>query len=198
MSEKAFYVPSYKGFSIFINNLKKHPEKLSMKETDLLDRFVSKPENTDVEEVEHKVRRVNALYSTRMWEADIMCAVRKIVNMRFDNELKQNGYSLVDKLRYIDNERPNKTSNSVTRIDHYSFATKYCHHCNPDKYPIYDRVNMNVLTVYLGYKDRRIYDEYIECYFAFCTMAGLDHKKHGFLIDKYIQAIGGQGRERLF
>jgi len=115
--------------------------------------------------------------------------------------LDEEGYALINKLRECG-----------TAKKHFSFATKYCHHCRPNKYPVYDALNMWVMSIHYGYEyvddpksgsEFRPYQDFVECYNLFCKdfIAGIEHgDDEGFYIDKYIQAIGnGAGlRELLF
>ncbi len=75
-----------------------------------------------------------------------------------------------------------------------SFASKYCHHCNPNMFPIYDRVNADYLEEHFSYKDDKDYRKYIDAYARFCGKIGVgletaDDKKEGFYVDKFINNI---------
>ena len=75
-----------------------------------------------------------------------------------------------------------------------SFASKYCHHCNPNMFPIYDYVNAIYLRDHYSYSDNHDYREYIEAYALFCHSIGVDlekasDKQEGFWVDKFINNI---------
>ena len=75
-----------------------------------------------------------------------------------------------------------------------SFASKYCHHCNPNMFPIYDRVNADYLEEHFSYKDDKDYRKYIDAYARFCGKIGVyletvDDKQEGFYVDKFINNI---------
>lgn len=75
-----------------------------------------------------------------------------------------------------------------------SFASKYCHHCNPNMFPIYDRVNAEYLEEHFSYKDDKDYRKYIDAYACFCGKIGVDleaadDKQEGFYVDKFINNI---------
>lgn len=75
-----------------------------------------------------------------------------------------------------------------------SFASKYCHHCNPNMFPIYDSVNAIYLKEHYSYSDNHDYREYIDAYNLFCHSIGVDlqtasDKQEGFWVDKFINNI---------
>lgn len=98
-----------------------------------------KPDNS-IEQVYKKVVLLNALYSTNIYATfDVALNISRIKN--FGVRVKKGDLSLVAEIRQ------NLIGDSVK--DFYSFATKYCHHHNPDKYPIYDSYVEEVLIDYL-------------------------------------------------
>ena len=77
---------------------------------------------------------------------------------------------------------------------HLSFASKYCHHCNPNMFPIYDSVNAEYLNKHYLYRGQKDYREYIDAYALFCRSIGVDletadDKQEGFYVDKFINNI---------
>ncbi len=75
-----------------------------------------------------------------------------------------------------------------------SFASKYCHHCNPNMFPIYDSVNAIYLRKHYSYSDNHEYKEYVKAYTLFCDSIGVDlatasDKQEGFWVDKFINNI---------
>jgi hypothetical protein len=75
-----------------------------------------------------------------------------------------------------------------------SFASKYCHHCNPNMYPIYDSENVKYLCNHYSYDDKKDYNQFYDSYSKFCKDIGIDLEKasdkaEGFWIDKFINNI---------
>ena len=196
MSDYQLYVPSPEGYQVFLDNLKKHNHAWLEREKALLSEFSSSRENTDEKVVRARAKKLNSSYGTRIPEVELNEIVERILRQGFDEKLDRGSLELINELMRV----PSGRTKSKT-IDHFSFATKYCHHCRPDVYPIYDSVNARVLSVYFGYKGDRDYVEYIECFKSFCSCIGLEYAKlqggEGFYIDKYIQAIG-RDRQLLF
>ena len=184
MPNYELYIPSVEGYQIFLTNLEKDMPDWLTREAQLLKEFSNTPGNTDEKIVKHRVREVNRRYSTRVSHKVLDEMVSFIVHSDFDRKLDSNDYKLVDELR-----RAHTRSKKSGRVDYLSFASKYCHHCRPNRYPIYDSVNVCVFEVFLGYKDRRDYGDYVECFKALCSSLKLK-EFDGFYLDKYIQAIG--------
>ena len=186
MSEYRIYTPSAEGYKLFRENLKKADPDWLKKELALLKDFSDTPENTNKDIVSYRVRKLNSAYSTRISNVELDEIEKIILQPGFDEKL-DDGYEAVEKLRRV----PSQRQSAPTR-DYLSFATKYCHHCLPDKFPIYDSVNVRVLSDYSGYKDKRNYTEYVECFKQFCLAIRCSELKanEGFYVDKYIQAIG--------
>lgn len=75
-----------------------------------------------------------------------------------------------------------------------SFASKYCHHCNPNMYPIFDDVNLEYLKKHYSYTGEKDYRKYMDAYSLFCEDIGVDlsktkDKTEGFWVDKFINNI---------
>lgn len=189
MPDYQLYVPSAEGYQVFLGNLKTHNPDWLEKEESLLREFSSSRENTDEEVVRKRAKALNASYGTRIPEVELNEIVDRILRPGVDEKLDCGSFELINELMRV----PSKRTKSQT-IDHFSFATKYCHHCRPDVYPIYDSVNARVLSVYFGYKDNRDYAEYVGYFKSFCGCIGCNYGKlkdgEGFYIDKYVQAIG--------
>lgn len=203
MKDYKLYIPKRGDYEIFRKELQE--EKLQdkiikrvEKEREFMHEFLSNPENTNKEKVEKRVRKLNTMYSTRLSMKENNNVLGEIINRilysEFDDLLDHKGYEAVAKLRVIKSERTKSKT-----IDCFSFATKYCHHCRPNKFPIYDSLNMRVMNVYYGYKHGgKDYEEYVKCHTMFCEEFITDFEEvkrqnsdEGFYIDKYIQAIGG-------
>lgn len=106
--------------------------------------------NTDLSPVIIKASALNDFYSTNIYRVyDVAC---KIVSIHdFDSRLQQGDLTLVKDFQTI--EFAGRKGESK-RITNYSFATKYCSHHQPDKFPIYDSYVDHVLRSL-----RRIYPE---------------------------------------
>lgn len=89
--------------------------------------------NTDLRVVIIKCSALNDFYATNIYKTAPVA--RKIVAIRdIDARLAQGDDALVEEIANVDGRR------------NYSFATKYCSHHRPDRYPIYDRYVADVLV----------------------------------------------------
>lgn len=75
-----------------------------------------------------------------------------------------------------------------------SFASKYCFHCAPNMFPIYDSENANYLTAHYSYSGKKDYSAYLAAYTRFCRDIGVDLSSasdpyEGFWVDKFINNI---------
>ena len=200
-TEYRCYIPKLGDYELFRNTIiATKPEGLE-KERGFLQGFIDTPINTDPVLVKARVQWLSAYYSTRISKKGIDSEQDKIVKIitmpGFDAKLDQKSHRLVDELVY-DMEK------SGTKR-HFSFASKYCHHCRPNIYPIYDRLNMCVMNIFCGYKfDSKDYEGFVKCYKMFynefiegyCQKNELDAYE-GLYIDKYIQAIGSDSESEL-
>ena len=66
-----------------------------------------------------------------------------IRGLDLNKELNADGYDLVDNLKQAHSRK--KKNNDL--VEYLSFASKFCHHCCPNKYPIYDSINVRVFNV---------------------------------------------------
>ncbi len=90
--------------------------------------FETAPENRDLSDILIKAAALNDFYSTKVFS--IYSMAKHIYELDIDNRLRRKDPNLVDDIKSI-------YANGKVR-NHYSFATKYCsHHC-PDRYPIFD------------------------------------------------------------
>ena len=94
------------------------------------------PKNTKIEEVLIKVAVLNDFYAANIF--GVYPVARHIVDLNIDSRLADADLDIVDKIARVD-EKSNR---------HYSFATKYCSHHYPDKFPIYDSFVSKVLTYF--------------------------------------------------
>ncbi len=89
----------------------------------------------DENEIEHRVRRLNADYHTRLWEDHIACIVDflKESGLSFENRVKAGEITAVHDLATCGGK------------NWFVFTTKYCSFVNPNYYPIYDALIAGVL-----------------------------------------------------
>ena len=85
--------------------------------------------------IDLRVRRLNALYHTHLWEGHIKNIVQFLTQggNAFEQQIRSGEVSVVGKLANIGNRNC------------FVFATKYCSFVNPKEYPIYDSFVANVL-----------------------------------------------------
>lgn len=112
--------------------------------------------NTDLSHIIIKASALNDFYSTNIYR--IHDVAKRILEIKdFDDRLELGKEDLVEELRSVtykfyslphkegEKRQKIKTGQEVElikgekTIDSYSFATKYCSHHQPDKFPIYDR-----------------------------------------------------------
>ncbi len=86
------------------------------------------PENKTIADILLKVSVLNDFYSTNIF--DTTSVAKHILSCQIDSDLELGSIGLVDKIAPV-------TIRGKTRR-FYSFATKYCSHHKPEKYPIYD------------------------------------------------------------
>jgi len=94
----------------------------------------------NIENIYKNVVLLNSLYSTHVFATfEVARNIAKINDLEI--RLNKGDLSVVEKIRI--NTIGGKKKNF------YSFATKFCHHCEPAKYPIYDSFVVNRLFYYL-------------------------------------------------
>lgn len=76
-----------------------------------------------------KVCSLNDFYSTNLYSP--FRVAKHIVSLNIDDRLNNNDLDLVNDIAKV-------KINDDKMINFYSFATKYCSHHKPIKYPIYD------------------------------------------------------------
>lgn len=96
------------------------------------------PENDKIEHVLLKVSALNDFYSTNIF--DTYSVAKHILSKQIDARLEANDYSLVNDIATVSIKGRPK--------NFYSFASKYCSHHKPDRYPIYDSYVEKMLTHY--------------------------------------------------
>lgn len=155
--------------------------------------FLGYPKNDDLSEILIKACTLNTLYSTNI--ISILPVAENILKLGIDEKLKNGETSIVNNIARI--KKINK--------NFYSFASKYCCHQNPSKYPIYDYYVERCL-VYFNRKDKfydfikkdlRDYDTFKNVIIAF--------RKHYDLedfslrdTDKYLYLLGKANFKRYY
>lgn len=100
------------------------------------------PNNKSIDEVLIKVSALNDFYSTNIFSSYNMA--KHIVELQIDDRLAEKDLSLIKEIATL--------INSGKERYFYSFATKYCSHHEPLKYPIFDGYVQDML-IYFKKKD---------------------------------------------
>lgn len=150
--------------------------------------FVSDPAfrlNNDMSKVMVKCAALNDFYSTNIF--NIYPVAKNIVGIKnIDDRLLKGDLSLVDEIAEADGRR------------NYSFATKYCSHHQPDKYPIYDRYVARILRdlskrypaiPHYTWDDLQDYKKFVNAIDSFMNLFGLANKTYKD-IDRYLWVLG--------
>lgn len=93
------------------------------------------PTNTDISDILVKAATLNDFYSTHIFS--IFPVAKHILSLNIDDRLNIGDETLVEDIKDVVINDKN--------IQLYSFATKYCSHHNPEKFPIYDSYVHEVL-----------------------------------------------------
>jgi len=96
------------------------------------------PENKKIEDILLKVSSLNDFYSTNIF--DTFSVAKHILNNKIDRRLKAGDCDLVNEIATV--QLKGKIKNF------YSFASKYCNHHDPKKYPIFDSYVLRMLLHY--------------------------------------------------
>ena len=136
------------------------------------------PNNNNIEEVLIKCAVIDNFSSTNVF--DLYSMADHIVSMHIDEKLMKGDYSVVEDIAKGDLKRT-----------FYSFASKYCHYHNPEKFAIYDSYVAKVLCFYLNKKENELreYGSFMDALTVFCQRYGLDNYKYDDL-DKYLWRLG--------
>lgn len=165
-----------------LNNYRDHEKALA-----LLFRNPDSPfvKNDDIAKVIIKVSALNDFYSTNIYRVhDVAKNIMSIHD--FDLRLKKGDLSLVDEIRKLIFKSYSKPKESKEyewhnkEVDIYSFATKYCSHHQPDKFPIYDKYVDEVIT-----KLKKQYPQFFnfKIFDSFNTSIPIEERKCGTLKD---------------
>lgn len=103
-----------------------------------------------------KCSSLNDFYSTNIYDIHAMAV--NILNIEnIDERLRLGDSSIIPEIARL---KVWKNDGKQHVINHYSFATKYCSHHQPDKFPIFDKYVEHVLKdLKLIYAERLNYDE---------------------------------------
>lgn len=103
--------------------------------------FHSRRKNTDAADVLVKVAALNALYATSVLGVYRMAEHIFSHGERIDCWLTQGDDRAVDRIRRV----PRLLKKNGRPRDFYSFATKYCHWQEPERFPMYDQYVVHAL-----------------------------------------------------
>ena len=146
------------------------------------------PDNNEMSNILLKVVALNDFYSTHIFS--VFSVAKRIQSLTdLDKRLEQGDISAVSDIQKV-------TIGGVEK-NFYSFATKYCSHHNPSKYPIYDRYVDKVLCFFrdcdkfatFKTKDLKEYKRFKEVLICFKDFYGLE-KYDLKQIDKYLWLLG--------
>ena len=142
--------------------------------------------------ISSRVRRLNALYHTHLWEKHITEIVRFLhkTSIDFENRILSGDLAVIKELA----DRKDRNC--------FVFATKYCSFVNPKEYPIFDSLVGKVLKHFherkplmdgaLGCEGIRLkfeYEKYKEVINEFRTQYGLEKCSYKE-IDKFLWLVG--------
>jgi hypothetical protein len=113
-------------------------QELTVVEDVLAELFGKYPDNQIFRDILIKATTLNSLYNTNIYA--IVKMAKHILNKNIDAKLQDGSPELVGEIAHI--EIDGKIRNN------YSFASKYCHWQQPEKYPIYDSYVDNLLWRY--------------------------------------------------
>ena len=94
------------------------------------------PKNNDLDDILAKIGVLDSFYSTTLKRYGTVVGLAKhILTLNFDSRIKAGDLSLIE--NFCNCKEMNRNP--------YSFATKYCHHHNPDQFPVYDKFVAKIL-----------------------------------------------------
>ena len=180
-------IPCPKQVRYYLNAWKKQENYVLQEKA--LDKlfFETYPNNTDINDILIKASSLNDFYSTNIF--NIFAVAKHIHSLKIDKRLRKGDLSLVDDIADITIGGKNKRF--------YSFASKYCSHHEPTKFPIYDYFVEKVLIHFRNTdkfckfqnEDLKQYPTFLEILNAFQKYYGLtkyDMKE----LDRYLWQLG--------
>ena len=155
--------------------------------------FTLCPENKELSDILIKCSSLNDFYSTNIFK--VHNVAKHYLNQNIDERLAMGDLNLVMDLANIEINGKN--------FFFYSFATKYCSHHRPDKYPIYDSYVNKLLKYFrnrdgfMAFKeaDLKKYSSYyniIQSFKSFYGLQAFSVKQ----IDKYLWQLGKEAFNR--
>ena len=149
--------------------------------------FVTYPNNTDINDILIKASSLNDFYSTNIFS--IFAVAKHIFELNIDQRLRRGDLSLVDDIADITiGEKPKRF---------YSFASKYCSHHEPTRFPIYDYyveqvlIHFRKVDKFCDFQDEDLkkYPQFMAILDAFQQYYGLSeyNKKD---LDRYLWQLG--------
>lgn len=141
-----------------------------------------------------KCSSLNDFYSTNIYDIHAM-AVNILGIENIDERLRSGDSSIIPEIAML---KVRKNDGKEHMINHYSFATKYCSHHQPDKFPIFDRYVEHVLkdlkiiySGYLNYDERNLrnYENFRKAIDEVRDTFGLGEYSYKD-IDRYIWQLG--------
>lgn len=178
------YIPSVKDAEWFINNWRE-VGRFSATVDAMFKICQQYPNNNKLEEVLIKCAVIDNFSSTNVF--DLYSMGEHIVGKHVDEKLKKGDYSVVDDIAKV--EIGGKERNF------YSFATKYCHYHNPNRFAIYDSYVAKVLCAFpndfrkIREKDlREKYETFIDVLNGFRKQFNLELSFDD--LDKYLWRLG--------
>lgn len=149
--------------------------------------FVTYPNNTDINDILIKASSLNDFYSTNIFS--IFAVAKHICALDIDKRLRNGDLSLVDDIADL------TIGGKPKRF--YSFASKYCSHHEPTRFPIYDYYVEQVLIHFrkvdkfcdFQEEDLKKYSHFMAILDAFQQHYGLSeyNKKD---LDRYLWQLG--------
>lgn len=144
--------------------------------------------NVDINDILIKVASLNDFYSTNVYY--VFDLAKHIHDLEIDSKLIEGDIGLVNEIAKV------QVSTGKT-INYYSFATKYCSHHRPLKYPVYDNYVDKILKYFIKidgfYSGSLNFREYKNFYKAVNNFKGFYNLKYSVKeIDKYLWLLGKQ------
>ena len=145
------------------------------------------PPNNKIEDILLKVAALNDFYSTNIFS--VYPVAKHILSLNIDDLLKKGDESIVAKIQGV--------TIGNTEKQFYSFASKYCSHHNPKKFPIYDSYVDRVLRYFRNVdafakfqnEDLKNYSKFKSILIDFCKY--YDLKSYSLKqIDQYLWLLG--------
>ena len=103
-------------------------------------------QDNKIESIIIKATLINSLYSTSILDLYSIC--KEICDANICDKITKGDVSAVHHIATLKKENAEKSRLNI------SFASKYCHHTNQNKFPIYDRYVVDVL-LYFYNKDKK-------------------------------------------